>query len=1800
MEERKSSMAKRKEGTGKSVWKKGLGCKTVRRGTGILLAAAMVLSLFSAGETAWAGSVEGSESGQQETGFGGSTQERPSAESGMEVTVPENPAGDGTRRDSGNVSGADGKAAASGAEISREADADGNLVKEQPEEAEPQGNSEAGESTEDSQPGEQEEPELSGKPEAGEEAEDSQPEEQEEPELSGKPEAGEEAEDSQPEEQEEPELSGKPEAGEQPEEESEQPEGSEAEGEPEGSEQSEGSGQPEEPAPEEPEQPGDPGQPEQDADSSDMICGSTPPGDEAAGEDGTLPAEGLSDRAAESAALDTGQTFSVTYETVSDYKHRIYANGQPLIITASSTDARYAELYVDLNNNGVGDPEEEITGFRGDGKLNGNGIYYAEGYGYFLVNSTIYGGGKDGEARYDTSIRLTGGFTSYDDIYDGNFITVLQIFGGNANGNLTGSSNIHVSGGNAWLVYGGSEEGTLTGSAEVNISGGNVGFVTGGGERAETNGNTSVHITGGRVERKIYGGGIFGRINGDTSLRIENAIVNSVFGGNEYSGTVTGNTKLVFGEGAQVNGWVYGGGAGFDDTYRTEVLGSANIIINGGEFWKNVYGGGAWRGAWVGGSNITVNGGTVHYEMYAGGEETSYVAGTSRVTVNGGYVDRIYASGAGYNGTEALVENVDIRIQGGTVDSFWAFKERHDNGTGSNVGISGSLSFELSGGSMGNSAMIFGQINENGNYDAGTGLGKLQDVNISLKNGKWPELALAAPISGNLSVTLEEADVTNLRIKGNVLGNAKGAVLSYINCGEEGSWKSNPGLKGSYIEKNQFKTILIQDSYVNFDDDSYSNDDTGLRTCTEKLIVDGGALRVIGQIQSNMPPTEFRNNPLILRTSPSSALHFEEIPEGSAGFQWLNGEGTGVPNPMPAAAFALTPHGTPDNCFVSGHPDYVIKTENVQAGAPGEGIFWKGLGWYVGEPEALCTCSIYESPLRETMFLLRGEGEQPAVTLATHLTGDTSLAQNCRVTSHRGKSPDFSYRVLQEGTTAPDAVIAGSSLTTAGPGNVHVHITGSLNGKSVEYDRYVRFLGVPEKDACSITRGMEEDLSVPFEGLMFEGTVSRAHLWDNSLHQYVDSDCYSVTEEGNRLTFQVKKAYLESLEIGGHEFSFRVPFQNEEGGYSSYDYFFTIEIVSVIEVNDPVIGLSEEVFHYDGHPKTPSVTVKYGGAVIPEEEYSVTYEANTSEGTARVIITDNPGGRYAVNGSRTFEIVNEYEAAKGTDYVAQLNGDGWAGEDFVIQAEEGYLLSLGNTLADEWVPSLSRAEETGEGTVVFYVKNTQTGLISRAVTESYKLDRTQPEEWDITFDGISVKRLPEEAVSWQLFGGDIQVGIRVKDSLSGIRSISWHQSERALSREELEAFTQWKQEQWTEEGSFSVSARDGEKCILYVKAQDMAGNILYFASEGGEFDMKAPVVGGVTDGSTYYVTQTVTVTEEHPGRITLNGKEVSGDIVLPGNRDEIYRIHAVDQVGNEALVTITMKPVSALAETISGIGPDTVKLSDQEILEKVEDVFEILLQGQGGDCTEEEKQRIEAELVRVRETLACIERVQTAAETIAALPDAEGVRPDDRAAVEAADQARQAWEGLTEHEKTLVDPDRLNRLLEALTDYRILEGDGSQWKKGTDGSIVFRVNGLVSKFTGILIDDREVDSGQYEVREGSTVIVLGRNALDGLSAGSHSIAVLYQDGRVDGVFEVLEEKPGETEKPGEDKPEDENGSGGNQDREKDDEENGDNSEKRTSPSTKDEHHLMQWMLLCILSGMGLAGVGAGFLKKKRK
>ena len=73
-------------------------------------------------------------------------------------------------------------------------------------------------------------------------------------------------------------------------------------------------------------------------------------------------------------------------------------------------------------------------------------------------------------------------------------------------------------------------------------------------------------------------------------------------------------------------------------------------------------------------------------------------------------------------------------------------------------------------------------------------------------------------------------------------------------------------------------------------------------------------------------------------------------------------------------------------------------------------------------------------------------------------------------------------------------------------------------------------------------------------------------------------------------------------------------------------------------VNEPTIAFAETTFTYNGHEKTPQVTVKDGEAVIPNTEYTVGYSENTNPGNATVTITDNAGGNYTVNGSTSFTI----------------------------------------------------------------------------------------------------------------------------------------------------------------------------------------------------------------------------------------------------------------------------------------------------------------------------------------------------------------------------------------------------------------------------------------------------------------------------------------------------------------------------------------------------------------------------------
>ena len=71
--------------------------------------------------------------------------------------------------------------------------------------------------------------------------------------------------------------------------------------------------------------------------------------------------------------------------------------------------------------------------------------------------------------------------------------------------------------------------------------------------------------------------------------------------------------------------------------------------------------------------------------------------------------------------------------------------------------------------------------------------------------------------------------------------------------------------------------------------------------------------------------------------------------------------------------------------------------------------------------------------------------------------------------------------------------------------------------------------------------------------------------------------------------------------------------------------------------------------------------------------------------------------------------------------------------------------------------------------------------------------------------------------------------------------------------------------------------------------------------------------------------------------------------------------------------------------------------------------------------------------------------------------------------------ARQAYSDLTDHQKTLVDStklDKLVRLETQLNAWTITEGDGQTWYKGSWNPLSFTVNGQTRKFSKVLLDGK--------------------------------------------------------------------------------------------------------------------------------
>jgi len=307
-----------------------------------------------------------------------------------------------------------------------------------------------------------------------------------------------------------------------------------------------------------------------------------------------------------------------------------------------------------------------------------------------------------------------------------------------------------------------------------------------------------------------------------------------------------------------------------------------------------------------------------------------------------------------------------------------------------------------------------------------------------------------------------------------------------------------------------------------------------------------------------------------------------------------------------------------------------------------------------------------------------------------------------------------------------------------------------------------------------------------------------------------------------------------------------------------------------------------------------------------------------------------------------------------TEYTATTpNGNGWLNSDFVITANDGHKVSLTNNADGDWKDALTYSGETADGSVIFYLKNETDGTISLAKTVTYKLDKTAP-TGKVAFVNRNAWEEFVNTITFGLFFKDeVTVKATANDTLSGVDKIEYASADKAMTLDEVKAITDWTE--YTD--SFGVALEDAKTFVYFVRITDKAGNVTYLSTDGAEYDTTAPVIDGVENGKTYYTTQKVTVTEKNVGTITLNGNPATENITLAGNKEATYTIVVTDKAGNTTTVTVTMKPIKALASATENLGNDNVTSDDAPALEELVETLDALLADE--DVSDGERETLE-------------------------------------------------------------------------------------------------------------------------------------------------------------------------------------------------------------------------------------------------
>ena len=327
-------------------------------------------------------------------------------------------------------------------------------------------------------------------------------------------------------------------------------------------------------------------------------------------------------------------------------------------------------------------------------------------------------------------------------------------------------------------------------------------------------------------------------------------------------------------------------------------------------------------------------------------------------------------------------------------------------------------------------------------------------------------------------------------------------------------------------------------------------------------------------------------------------------------------------------------------------------------------------------------------------------------TIAYGMTGEVTLVSSCRMGETSGADLTYLwYKLEGAAATAPLEGATGANYTL--PDNLaagtHTYLLICTSGgysKSAEI-------------TVTVTPVSLEDAEVTVQSPTYNGKLQEpkvtVKLGDKTLSR--DNDyTMEVTNQINAGSYQL------TIKGGGN-----------------YTGTKTVEwkILPKTIANPTIVVGSGGT--YNKTAKTPSVVVEDDGTIIPDSEYTVSYENNTNAGTATVKITNKENGNYTVNCSSTFEIQKapaliletiNVTATAGVAKTITVPLTGLMPEDanvsdYVAGTMNGFGLVSGDNIEPHFIYDVT--EDSTEGTITATVTITSQNYENTTATVSLTL-----------------------------------------------------------------------------------------------------------------------------------------------------------------------------------------------------------------------------------------------------------------------------------------------------------------------------------------------------------------------------------------------------------------------------------------------------------------------------------------------